>query len=88
MDEQDKNQVTEVIANGILNSLNINGIMEATRAYSMKMAKERVSVMSEEELSETLSKINEAIENSKSSDGTPEASSESTEGTEEVAEAS
>ena len=76
MDDKDKNQVTEVIANGILNSLNINGILEATKAYSMNMAQERVSVMSEEELAETLSKINEAVENSKASEESPEDSTE------------
>lgn len=65
MDQEQKNQVTEVIANGILNTLNINGILEATKAYSMKMAQERVEVMSEEELSETLEKIQKAVEEQK-----------------------
>lgn len=61
MDQEDKNQVIEVVANGILNSLNINGILEATKSYSMSMAKQRVEVMSEEELNETLDKIKNAV---------------------------
>lgn len=61
MDQEDKNQVIEVVANGILNSLNINGILEATKTYSMSMAKQRVEVMSEEELNETLDKIKDAV---------------------------
>jgi hypothetical protein len=65
MDQEQKKQVTEVIANGILNTLNINGIIEATKAYSMKMAQERIEVMSKEELAETLEKIEKAIEEQK-----------------------
>ena len=85
MDQEQKNQVTEVIANGILNTLNINGILEATKSYSMQMAKNRVEVMSEEELTETLKKIEQAVEEQKLS---KESSSESQEQTEDqVAEA-
>ena len=85
MDQEQKNQVTEVIANGILNTLNINGILEATKSYSMQMAKNRVEVMSEEELTETLKKIEQAVEEQKLS---KESSSESQEQAEDqVAEA-
>jgi hypothetical protein len=61
MDQNDKERVVQVVANGILNSLNINGILEAVKTYSMNMAKERVEVMSDDELNETLEKINNAV---------------------------
>ena len=84
MEDKDKTQVTQVIANGILNSLNINGILEAAKAYSMNMAQERVSVMSEEELSETLVKINAAVEDSQKQQTPSSEEVESTENTEEA----
>lgn len=61
MDQNDKERVVQVVANGILNSLNINGILEATKAYSMNMAQERVAVMGDDELNQTLEKINNAV---------------------------
>ena len=84
MEEKDKTQVTQVIANGILNSLNINGILEAVRAYSMNLAEERVAVMSEEELSDTLDKINAAVEESQNKEASQQ-EEESVENTEEAA---
>lgn len=84
MEDKDKNQVTQVIANGILNSLNINGILEAARSYSMNMAQERVAVMSEEELNETLTKINAAVEDSQKQEGSPSEEAQATDNSEEA----
>ena len=84
MEDKDKNQVTQVIANGILNSLNINGILEAAKAYSMNMAQERVAVMSEEELNETLTKINAAVEDSQKQESSSSEEAEATENSEEA----
>ena len=84
MEDKDKTQVTQVIANGILNSLNINGILEAAKAYSMNMAQERVAVMSEEELTETLAKINAAVEDSQKQKSSSSEEAEATENSEEA----
>lgn len=88
MEDKDKTQVTQVIANGILNSLNINGILEAAKAYSMNMAQEKVAVMSEEELTDTLNKINDAIAGSQNQESSENTQEESTENTEEAAASS
>jgi len=49
MDTNDTEKITIALANEFLNSFNINGLLEAAKQYSIQLAKEKISNLSEEE---------------------------------------
>jgi hypothetical protein len=49
MDKNDIEKITVALANEFLNSFNINGLLEAAKQYSIKLATERVEGLSDEE---------------------------------------
>lgn len=49
MDTNDTEKITIALANEFLNSFNINGLLEAAKQYSIHLAKEKISSLSEEE---------------------------------------
>jgi len=49
MNEEDKDKVIQFIANDIFNQLNINGIVEATKFYSINLASQDYEKFSEED---------------------------------------
>jgi len=49
MDTKDTEKITIALANEFLNSFNINGLLEAAKQYSIQLAKEKISNLSEEE---------------------------------------
>ena len=55
--KQDEEKIIEGIANANLNSLNINGLLEAAKFYSITLAKNSVSEMSEEKKQEVYDKM-------------------------------
>lgn len=58
MDKNDTEKVTIALANEFLNSFNINGLLEAAKQYSIHLAKEKVSNLSEEDLQSLLEDVN------------------------------
>jgi len=57
MTEQELEKITVALANEFLNSFNINGLMAAAKHYSIYLAKDRVSSLSEEELKKIMAEI-------------------------------
>ena len=58
--KQDEEKIIEGIANANLISLNINGLLEAAKFYSITLAKNCVSEMSEEKKKEVYDKMVES----------------------------
>ena len=58
--KQDEEKIIEGIANANLNSLNINGLLEAAKFYSITLAKNSVSEMSEDKKQEVYDKMIES----------------------------
>lgn len=69
MDTNDTEKITIALANEFLNSFNINGLLEAAKQYSIQLAKEKISNLSEEEKEGLLKDVNER-ENSVSNSAT------------------
>ena len=69
MDTNDTEKMTIALANEFLNSFNINGLLEAAKQYSIQLAKEKISNLSEEEKEGLLKDVNER-ENSASNSAT------------------
>ena len=69
MDTNDTEKITIALANEFLNSFNINGLLEAAKQYSIQLAKEKISNLSEEEKEGLLKDVNER-ENSASNPST------------------
>jgi len=59
MDTNDTEKITIALANEFLNSFNINGLLEAAKQYSIQLAKEKISGLSEEEKAGLLKDVNE-----------------------------
>lgn len=59
MDKNDIEKITVALANEFLNSFNINGILEAAKQYSIKLATERVETLSDEDKESLLKDVNE-----------------------------
>lgn len=59
MEKNDIEKITVALANEFLNSFNINGILEASKQYSIKLATERVETLSDEEKESLLKDVEE-----------------------------
>ena len=59
MDKQDTEKITIALANEFLNSFNINGILEAAKHYSIHLATEKISALSDEEKEALLKDVKE-----------------------------
>ena len=59
MDKNDIEKITVALANEFLNSFNINGLLEAAKQYSIKLATERVETLSDEDKENLLKDIQE-----------------------------
>ena len=59
MDKDNLEKITVVLANEFLNSFNINGILEAAKQYSIKLARDKVDSLSEEDRESLLKEIEE-----------------------------
>ena len=57
MTEEENTKVQDAVANSILNSLNINGIIEAVKIYSVNVANQQCKDMSEEDKQKILENI-------------------------------
>jgi len=63
MPEENKEKMVEAIANTILQQLNLNGVIEASKFYSINLANKQYAEMSDEDkqkLAENIEKIDEA----------------------------
>lgn len=65
--EEDKNKIIEGIATATLNSFNINGLVQAAKFYSVHLANEQYTNMSEDDRLKVLSEIKTAEEKAKES---------------------
>tara|TARA_R110002020_G_scaffold415060_2_gene624490 strand:+ start:154 stop:372 length:219 start_codon:yes stop_codon:yes gene_type:complete len=54
MSDEDKQLVMNVLGNGIMNQLNINGILEACRLYSTHLAENQYAEMSDDDKEKAL----------------------------------
>jgi hypothetical protein len=62
MSEENKEKMVEAIANTILQQLNLNGVIEASKFYSINLANKQYAEMSDEDkqkLAENIEKIDE-----------------------------
>ena len=57
MTEEENTKVQDAVTNSILNSLNINGILEAVKIYSVNVANQQFKDMSEEDKQRILENI-------------------------------
>ena len=57
MTEEEENKVNDAVTNSILNSLNINGILEAVKIYSVNLAHKECKEMSKEDKEKILENI-------------------------------
>ena len=76
MDKNDIEKITVALANEFLNSFNINGLLEAAKQYSIKLATERVETLSDEDKESLLKDIEEREK--AAAEASAEASSETT----------
>ncbi len=63
MSEENKEKMVQAIANTILQQLNLNGVIEASKFYSINLANKQYAEMSDEDkqkLAESIEKIDEA----------------------------
>ena len=63
MPEENKEKMVEAIANTILQQLNLNGVIEATKFYAINLANKQYAEMSDEDkqkLEENMEKIDQA----------------------------
>ena len=58
MSEEEKSRIVEAIANSILNQLSLNGVIEASKVYSMNLAINKYEEMTEEERKSLLERLN------------------------------
>jgi ribosomal protein L15E len=65
--EEDKSKIIEGIATATLNSFNINGLVQAAKFYSVHLANEQYTNMSEDDRLKVLSEIKTAEEKAKES---------------------
>jgi hypothetical protein len=88
MDKNDIEKITVALANEFLNSFNINGLLEAAKQYSIKLATERVETLSDEDKENLLKDIEEREKaaSKASSESTTEESKVTTENPEEQLE--
>jgi len=54
MSDEDKQLVMNVLGNGIMNQLNINGILDAMRLYSTNLAENQYAEMSDDDKQKAL----------------------------------
>jgi len=57
MDNENKEKITVALANTIMNQLNLQGLLEAAKVYSLGLAEQHYEKMTDEERAETLLKI-------------------------------
>jgi hypothetical protein len=60
MSEEEKSRIIEAIANSILNQLSLNGVIEASKVYSLNLATNKYEEMSEEERKSLLKQLESA----------------------------
>jgi len=60
MSEEEKSRIIEALANSILNQLSINGIIEASKVYSLNLATTKYEEMSKEERKNLLEQMDSA----------------------------
>jgi len=65
MTDEEKQLVINVLGNGIMNQLNINGILEACRLYSIHIAENQYAEMSDEDKQKSLEEAKEINEKMK-----------------------
>lgn len=65
--EEDKSKIIEGIATATLNSFNINGLVQAAKFYSVHLANEQYTNMSEDDRLKVLSEIKTAEEKAQES---------------------
>ena len=58
MSEEEKTKIIEAIANSILNQLSLNGVIEASKVYSLNLANKKYEEMTEEERKSLLEQMN------------------------------
>lgn len=57
MSEENKEKMVEAIANTILQQLNLNGVIEASKFYSINLANKQYAEMSDEDKNKLLENI-------------------------------
>ena len=72
MSEEKKEKMVQAIANSVLNSLNINGIVEACKIYSINIAGKQYEDMPEEDKQKLSDSIDEAEANNATEDTSAE----------------
>jgi succinate dehydrogenase flavin-adding protein (antitoxin of CptAB toxin-antitoxin module) len=55
-----KDKMVETLANSILNQLNINGLIEAAKSYSIQLANKQLEEMSDEDKDKLIEHIEKA----------------------------
>jgi len=60
MSEEEKSRIIEAIANSILNQLSLNGVIEASKVYSLNLATNKYEEMSEKERKNLLEQLESA----------------------------
>lgn len=60
MSEENKEKMVQAIANTILQQLNLNGVIEATKFYSINLAEKQYAEMPEEDKKKLSDTIKEA----------------------------
>ena len=74
--EEDKNKIVEGIATATLNSFNINGLVQAAKFYSVHLANDQYTNMSEDDRLKVLAEIKTAEEKAKESSEAKQAEEE------------
>ena len=62
MSEEEKSKIIEALANSILNQLSINGIIEASKVYSLNLATTKYEEMAKEERKNLLEQMDSATQ--------------------------
>ena len=60
MSEEEKSRIIEAIANSILNQLSLNGVIEASKVYSLNLANNKYEEMSKKERQSLLEQLEPA----------------------------
>jgi hypothetical protein len=74
--EEDKSKIVEGIATATLNSFNINGLVQAAKFYSVHLANDQYTNMSEDDRLKVLAEIKTAEEKAKESSEAKQAEEE------------
>ena len=60
MSEEEKSRIIEALANSVLNQLTLNGVIEASKVYSLNLANNKYKEMSAEERKNLLKQLESA----------------------------